>query len=45
MEWEAISIPDLVNVANQLSQTLDEAPQRKTAKILNLQPQQMKAPK
>lgn len=45
MEWETVSILDLVNVANQLSPTPNESPQRETAKILNLQPQQKKAPK
>ena len=40
-----MSTPDLVNLTNQLSPTRDESPQRKTTKILNLQFQQMKAPK
>lgn len=34
---------DLANVSNQLSPTPNESPQRKTAKILNFQPQQKKA--
>ena len=34
MEWEIRSIPDLVNLANQLTHTLDESPKRKTAKVL-----------
>ena len=45
MEWETMSPSDLVNLANQFSHTLDELPKRKTAIILNLQIQQMKAPK
>ena len=43
MEWETTPIPDLVNLANQLSQTPDESPQKNMAKILQLQ--QMKGPK
>ena len=45
MEWETMSPSDLVNLENQLSHTLDESPERKTAKILNLHLQQMKASK
>ena len=37
MEWETLSTSDQVNLVNQLSHTLDELPQRKTTKILNLQ--------
>ena len=42
MEWEIMSTLDLVNLANQLTCTLDESPKRKTAKILNIQLQQIK---
>ena len=42
MEWEIVSTPYLVNLANQLSHTVHESPKRKTAKILQLQFQQMK---
>ena len=45
VEWETMSTPVLVNLANQLSHTLDESSKRKTAKIFNLQLQQIKAPK
>ena len=45
MEWEIMTTPDLVNLADQLFCSLDELPQRKTTKILNFQPQKMKAPK
>ena len=39
-----MSTPDLVYLANQLSQTLEEmSPQSQAVKILNLQLQQMKA--
>ena len=31
MEWE-ITIPDLVNLANQLTYNLDKSPKRKTAR-------------
>ena len=44
MEWETMSIPELVNLANQHVQTLDESP-KKIAKFLNLQLWQMKFPK
>ena len=44
MEWETMSTPDLVNLANQLSHFLDKSPKRKTAKILNLQLQLIKTP-
>ena len=44
IEWKTVSTPDLVNLANQLSCTLDELPKRKTAEILNLQLQKMKVP-
>lgn len=44
MEWETMPTPDLINLANKLSCTQDESPQRKTTKI-HLQLQQMKAPK
>ena len=40
-----MSIPDLINLTNQFSCTLDESPKWETTKILNLQIQQMKAPK
>lgn len=40
-----VSTPDLVNLTNQLSHTLDESPKRKTAKILNRKLQQIKFPK
>ena len=36
MEWETISPPDLVNLANQLAHALDESSQRKMDKILKL---------
>ena len=42
IEWETMSTPDLINLANQLSHTLDESPKRKTAKIPKLQ--QVKPP-
>lgn len=45
MEWETTSTPYVVNLANQLFHTLEESPKRKTTKILNLQLQQIKAPK
>ena len=45
MERETMTTPGLVSLANQLSHTPDESSQRKTAKIHNLQLQQMKAPK
>ena len=45
MEWETVCTPDLVNLANELSPTLDDLSQRKTTRILNHQLQQMKAPK
>ena len=45
IKWETVCTPDLVNLANQLTQTLDKSPMRKTAKILNLQLQQRRAPK
>ena len=45
VEWETMSTPDLVNLANQLTRTLDESSKRKTAKILNFQLQLMKVPK
>lgn len=45
MESETMFTSDLVNLASQLPLTLDEPPKRKTAKILNLQLQQMKGPK
>ena len=44
-EQENLSTPDSVNLINQLSHTLNESPKRKTDKILNLQLQQVKAPK
>lgn len=44
MEWETMSISDLVNLANQHVQTLGESP-KKIAKFLNLQLWQMKFPK
>lgn len=44
MEWETVSTPDSVNLANPLSCTLDESPKRKTTETL-IQLQQMKAPK
>ena len=34
-------IPDLATPANQLFHTLDESPQRKSAKILNIQVQEI----
>ena len=34
-------IPDLANLANQLFHTLAESPQRKSAKILNIQVQEI----
>lgn len=34
-------IPDLANLANQLFHTLDESPQRKPAKILNIEVQEI----
>ena len=40
-----MSIPDLVNLANDLSHTSDEPPQMKITTIPNLQLQQLKAPK
>lgn len=43
MEAETVSTPDLVNLANWPTQTLDESP-KMTAKI-NLQLRQMKFPK
>ena len=45
MEWETMCTLDSVNLANQLSRTVDESPPRKITKILHLQLQQMKAPK
>ena len=45
MECKIISTPDLVNLANQRSHTLHDSPIRKTAKIHNLQLQQLKVPK
>ena len=39
-----MSTKDLVNLASQLSCTLNESLQRKIAKILNIQLQQMKSP-
>ena len=38
-EWETMSTPDLVNMANQFSHTLVESPQKQTknTEILNLQ--------
>ena len=45
IEWETMSTPDLVNLTNQLSCTLDELPTRKTTKMINLQLQQMKTHK
>ena len=44
MEGEMF-IPDLINLANQLSHTLEESAKTETAKILYLQPEQMKPPK
>lgn len=44
MEWETMSILDLVNLANQLACTLDEPLERKTNKILNFQLWEMKVP-
>ena len=44
MEGEMF-IPDLINLANQLSHTVEESPKMETAKILYLQLQQMKPPK
>ena len=41
-DGETVSTPDSVNLIKQHSLTLDELPKRKTAKILNLQLQQMK---
>ena len=43
MGWETMSIPDVVNLANQLSPALDESPKRDITKVLNFQLQQMKA--
>ena len=40
-EWETMSTPDLVNLANQLSHIFDESHKRKNSKILNLQLLQM----
>ena len=45
MEWETISTSDLVNLASQLSPSLDESPKRKITKTLNLQIRQTKAHK
>ena len=42
--WK-LFIPDLVNLANQLSYILGKSPKSKTAKILNLQLQKIKVPK
>ena len=45
MEWETISTPDLVNLANQLTCTIENSTKRKTTEILSLQFQQMESPK
>ena len=45
MEGETMSTPDLGNLVNQLSHTLEQSPKRKMNKILNPQLQQMKVPK
>ena len=37
VEWETVSMPGLVNLANQFTHTLDESPKIKTTKILKLQ--------
>lgn len=37
LEWKTMSISDQVNLVNQLSHNLNESPQRKTTRILNLQ--------
>ena len=44
MEGEML-IPDLINLANQLSHIVEESPKMETAKILYPQLQQMKPPK
>ena len=45
MEWKTMSTSDLINLANQLSHTLDESLEKKNTRFPNLQIQQMKAPK
>ena len=44
MKQETRSTLELVYLANQLSHAPDESPERTTAKILNLQLQETKAP-
>ena len=41
MEWETVSTPDLVSLANQLSHTLDYSAERRSTKILNFELHQM----
>lgn len=41
-EWETMSTPDVVSLADEPVHTADEPPARKTAKILNFCPQQIK---
>ena len=43
MEWEITSAPDLVSLASQLTQTIEDLTREKTTKILNFQFQQIEA--
>lgn len=41
IKWKVVCTAELVHLANQLFHTLDESPQRKSAKILNIQVQEI----
>lgn len=44
IEWETVSTLDLVNLANQLTCTIENSTKTKTTKILSFQFQQMGVP-
>ena len=41
IKWKIVCTAELVHLVNQLFHTLDESPQRKPAKILNIEVQEI----